>query len=557
MGSSTVKSTGLIKRQFRKTVGSEMGFFVVFPLLAAAIFAFDLSMPLGIAAGVPYVALVLLGVWSPWNHHILTLGLVASILTIGGFLFSSENSALWIALTNRGLALFAIWSITLVAILVRRERIALEKKSTLLTTTFDTITQAFSVFDSTDTLVSFNKAYEKIFDFTPGFLRPGIPHEDIIRWRANAGHFGDGNVEQLINDCMNDIHHGREFSRERTLPNGLIYSLQRRVMPDGGYVNTLTDITRYRHVQQIAAEKSAFLETTIQTMAHGFVAYDVDLRLIAFNTQYEKIFGFASGYLKPGMGLREINKERRIQTTGVQSKNLDQWLKHPTDYVQERTFSNGRVYVCHRNPLPDGGGITSYTDITERKQAEKEVADSAALFRAAIGNMAQGFCVFNADGRLLNYNEKYLEMFDIPQNIMQAGTPFIGTHHGFKVWPGFVAAQARFHCQFNIAHADSQKIVKIMGDAAGQLAYGFHFLGLLQFLFCFFSIRDVCHRGKIAAIGHRRAFIEEPSALRIYPLDAGRFSCLYAFNLIVDECPDIIMIKPSAFGAEAEQFHPA
>ena len=273
MGASTVKSTGLIKHQFRKTVGSETGFFVVLPLMAAVIFAFDLTMPLGIAAGIPYIALVLLGVWAPWSHHILTLGLVASILTITGFLFSSENSALWIVLTNRGLALFAIWSVTLVATLVNRERTALEEKTNLLTTSFDTISQAFSVFDATDTLIAFNRAYEKILDFPPGFLRPGMPHEEILRWRANAGHFGDGNVEDLINARMNDINHGREFSRERTLPNGLIYSLQRRMMPDGSYVNTLSDITSYRRVQQVAAEKSAFLETTIKTMAHGFVAY--------------------------------------------------------------------------------------------------------------------------------------------------------------------------------------------------------------------------------------------------------------------------------------------
>ena len=37
-------------------------------ILALAILAFDLSMPLGVAAGAPYIALVLLGYFAPWQH---------------------------------------------------------------------------------------------------------------------------------------------------------------------------------------------------------------------------------------------------------------------------------------------------------------------------------------------------------------------------------------------------------------------------------------------------------------------------------------------------------
>ena len=77
--------------------------------LGAAILAFDLFMPLGVAGGVPNVALVLLGIWFPARWHIFALALAGSALTILGYFLSPEGGITWVVLTNRGLALLAIW----------------------------------------------------------------------------------------------------------------------------------------------------------------------------------------------------------------------------------------------------------------------------------------------------------------------------------------------------------------------------------------------------------------------------------------------------------------
>ncbi len=45
--------------------GAQSRFIALALTLAALIFIFDQSLPLGVAAGVPYVALVLLGFWLP------------------------------------------------------------------------------------------------------------------------------------------------------------------------------------------------------------------------------------------------------------------------------------------------------------------------------------------------------------------------------------------------------------------------------------------------------------------------------------------------------------
>jgi len=79
-------------------------------IFAAAVLIVDIaSLPLGVAAGEAYVAVVLVALWlSQWKSVLIVAGGV-SILTIIGYVFSEPGGVLWIVVTNRLLALAAIW----------------------------------------------------------------------------------------------------------------------------------------------------------------------------------------------------------------------------------------------------------------------------------------------------------------------------------------------------------------------------------------------------------------------------------------------------------------
>ena len=78
--------------------------------LAAGIFIVDIaSLPLGVAAGVAYLAVVLIALWLPkWQHSLIAAAGV-SILTVLGFLLSEPAGIPWMVVANRLLALSAIW----------------------------------------------------------------------------------------------------------------------------------------------------------------------------------------------------------------------------------------------------------------------------------------------------------------------------------------------------------------------------------------------------------------------------------------------------------------
>jgi hypothetical protein len=79
-------------------------------LLAGGIFILDLSLPLGVAAGVPYVALVLISLWSPQPRYTIIAATAGTALTIFGYFLSPMGGVLWMVFVNRFLALFAIWA---------------------------------------------------------------------------------------------------------------------------------------------------------------------------------------------------------------------------------------------------------------------------------------------------------------------------------------------------------------------------------------------------------------------------------------------------------------
>jgi PAS domain S-box-containing protein len=113
---------GVDQRSGNPTAQTSPKVIVLSVLIAIATFAFDLTAPLGIAGGIPYVALVLIGWWYRDRSALLFLATTSSILTIFAFFFSPVGATAWVVLTNRTLTLSAIWITAIVLWLGWNER---------------------------------------------------------------------------------------------------------------------------------------------------------------------------------------------------------------------------------------------------------------------------------------------------------------------------------------------------------------------------------------------------------------------------------------------------
>jgi hypothetical protein len=78
-------------------------------VVSVAVFILDSFIELGVASGVPYVLVVLISVRSPRRRLPYVVAAVTSILTLLGLYTSPPGGELWKVLSNRALALFAVW----------------------------------------------------------------------------------------------------------------------------------------------------------------------------------------------------------------------------------------------------------------------------------------------------------------------------------------------------------------------------------------------------------------------------------------------------------------
>jgi two-component sensor histidine kinase len=94
---------------------------------AGVVFLIDISLPLGIAGGVPYVLVVLIALSIHARNAILYVAVLCSVLTVLGYFTSPIGGEPLKVLANRSLALFAIWSVALLGLSRRRAEDAVRK----------------------------------------------------------------------------------------------------------------------------------------------------------------------------------------------------------------------------------------------------------------------------------------------------------------------------------------------------------------------------------------------------------------------------------------------
>ena len=292
------------------------------------------------------------------------------------------------------------------------------------------MSQGIRVLDADLKLSAFNRKFIEHLDYPPGFIRLGMPLEEILRFRTERGDHGPVDVEEHIRQRILAKRGDVTEHRETKLPEGRTILSYHEPMPEGGCVSTYTDITERKEAEQEIAEKSALLDATFENMAQGISVYDADIKLAAFNQQIIDLMDFPPGFLRLGMPYEEIARfkaERGDYGPGdvdehVRKRVLNRRERKPNR--KERTWPNGRVTLMRRDVLPDGGYVSTHTDITERKRAEEEIAEKSALLDTTFETMSQGIAVFDADLRLTAFNQRYLDLRDYPKGYISLGMSY-------------------------------------------------------------------------------------------------------------------------------------
>ena len=133
----------------------------------------------------------------------------------------------------------------------------------LLQTTLENISQGISVVDPELKLVAWNQRYLEMFEYPEGFIYPGIPVAEVMRFNGERGDFGDGSIDYHINKRLNHICRGTPYVYQRERQNGRVFEMRGKSIPNGGFVTTYTDITDFKQVEAELQQSKDQLEERV------------------------------------------------------------------------------------------------------------------------------------------------------------------------------------------------------------------------------------------------------------------------------------------------------
>ena len=123
--------------------------------------------------------------------------------------------------------------------------------------------------------------------------------------------------------------------------------------------------------------KTLHLETTLESMSDGISVFDADMRLVAWNEQYVRLYRYPPHLIRSGVSFTDIirydvdrgdygpgDPEAQLARIVERARNLD-----PPRFEIDR--ADGTSLEVRRAPMPDGGFVTTFTDITDRKRMSR------------------------------------------------------------------------------------------------------------------------------------------------------------------------------------------
>ncbi|PBJ82136.1 hybrid sensor histidine kinase/response regulator [Lysobacteraceae bacterium NML93-0399] len=119
------------------------------------------------------------------------------------------------------------------------------------------------------------------------------------------------------------------------------------------------------------------LEAALENMTQGISVVDEQLRLVAWNARYAELFGYPPSLLRVGVDVAALVRHNvdsgLIGAVDVESE-VAKRLRHMragTPYVAERRLRGGQVIEIRGNPMPGGGFVATFTDVTAFRQTEQ------------------------------------------------------------------------------------------------------------------------------------------------------------------------------------------
>ncbi|MDA8261158.1 MAG: EAL domain-containing protein [Betaproteobacteria bacterium] len=230
-----------------------------------------------------------------------------------------------------------------------------------------------------------------------------------------------------------------------------------------GAIETLQDITRRKRADEALLQEHEKQRAIIEHFPCGITLIDENLRVTRYNEQFRRLVGlpdeiFADGTPNLQTILRTVADRGELGAgdTDAQFAAAMERINQRQPYRIEHQRADGTILEIQRSPLPDGGFVTSYTDITERKRIMARMVSLLDEQRLIFDNAHVGIALIR-NRVILNCNRRVAEIFGFarPEQLFGKNISAIFPSHEDWLAEGELAYRElpeRGHCDREIRH---------------------------------------------------------------------------------------------------------
>ena len=220
-------------------------------------------------------------------------------------------------------------------------------------------------------------------------------------------------------------------SEENRLGDGRWVLRSERRMADGGIAGLRIDITALKRTQEALRESQVMLNRAQRLSGTGSVVRNLVTKETEWSDEMYRIFGVERGTFaaRTENFLAMIHSEDRTRVEGIISRGTDNQAEPSIEFRIIRP--DGTIRWVYREADfwrdPDGESdmrLTTYKDITEKRDADIRQRELEALLRDAIESISEGFVIYDSDDRLVLCNDAFRKLYPNAADRMVPGTRY-------------------------------------------------------------------------------------------------------------------------------------
>jgi diguanylate cyclase (GGDEF)-like protein/PAS domain S-box-containing protein len=359
------------------------------------------------------------------SHHFTAMGAIEIVADPTRTIHALSLAPTMLALAVAGVTV-GMLAISLVGMIVNER---FNDQSVRLDTALNNMRQGLLMFDSESRVILLNQRYRQMYGLSPEQAKPGCTLRDLLQQRKAVGTF-NGDPDKYIAKLVDG---GKVETNAMELPDGRIVSVSNAPVVGGGWVSTHDDISEQTRAAKELARTKTLLDTAVNNMHQGLLMFGSANRLVLLNQRYLQMYGLAPETVKLGCTLLDLWRLRRAVGTfkddpdEYAAKRFDQTGRFRGD-LHSVNFSDkgvenklielpdGRTISVTNEAMPDGGWVSTHSDITETTQAAKELQSTKTFLDTVVENVPATIVVKDArDRRYVLINRAGERLFDLPR----------------------------------------------------------------------------------------------------------------------------------------------